>query len=267
MRDILPVINQFVYRPDATFAPAGFTPDALGLEFEDARPRTEDGLLLSGWFLPAPNARRALLYCHGNAGDIRDWIHAAPPFVTAGVSVLVWDYRGYGQSQGSPSEEGLYLDGQAMWSWLVDRADREGLPVSILGKSLGSAVGCHLAAKGQPESLILDSAFTSMREVVAQNVPWVPRDLIPRLFESIDLAPGIGCPTLVVHGSRDTLVSPEHGRRLFQAINGPKTLRIIEGAGHNDISVYPEYMREIAELLGIGHLGPGIGDGGSVARD
>ena len=255
---MLPIINQFVYRPDATFAPTGFTPSALGLDYEEVNPETEDGFVLSGWYLPAQNATHALLYCHGNAGDIRDWVHAAPPFVAAGISVLIWDYRGYGKSQGSPTEAGLYLDGEAVWSWLVERARIDGLPASILGKSLGSAVACHLAAKSQPERLILDSAFTSMREVVAQNVPWVPKGSIPKLFESLDFAPDISCPALVIHGGRDVLVPPEQGRRMYQALGGPKEFKMIDSAGHNDISIYPEYMRWIVEFLEGREQGVGI---------
>jgi fermentation-respiration switch protein FrsA (DUF1100 family) len=246
---MLPVINQFVYRPDATFAPAGFTPALLGLAYEEISLVTADGLKISGWYLPAAEPHHALLYCHGNAGDIRDWVHAAPPFVEAGVSVLVFDYRGYGRSEGHPSEEGLYLDGEAVWSWLSDRGAAEDIPVSILGKSLGSAVACSLAARKRPKSLVLDSAFTSMREIVAHNVPWVPSTAIPRLFESLDIVGDIDCPTLVIHGGRDALVPIEHGRQLYKALNSAKAMRIIDPAGHNDISIYPEYQRWILEFL------------------
>ena len=254
---MLPIISQFVFRPDATFAPPGFTPAAIGLDYEEAAPETEDGFTLSGWYLPAPNPKQALLYCHGNAGDIRDWVHAAPPFVAAGISILIWDYRGYGRSQGSPSEVGLYLDGEAVWSWLKERALEEGLPASIFGKSLGSAVACHLAVNRKPNSLVLDSAFTSMREVVAQHVPWAPKETIPRLFESLELAPDISCPALVIHGGRDILVPPDQGLRMYEALNGPKAMRVIDSASHNDISIYPEYTEWILEFLSEWGLGTG----------
>ena len=91
MNPISPILNQFVYRPDATAAPEGFTPADMGLAYEPVTMETADGVTLSSWYLPAENATQALLYCHGNAGDIRDWVQAAPPFVEAGVSVLVWD--------------------------------------------------------------------------------------------------------------------------------------------------------------------------------
>jgi fermentation-respiration switch protein FrsA (DUF1100 family) len=246
---ITPLINQFVYRPDATFAPTGFTPADLGLAYEEVSAETTDGVRLSGWYLPASQARHALLYCHGNAGDIRDWVHAAPPFLAAGCSLLIFDYRGYGASQGKPSEQGLYLDGEAVWQWLHSRAEHDKLPASILGKSLGSAVAIHVAAQESPASLILDSALTSMREVVATNAPWLPRAMIPSLFESLPRVPHIRCPTLVIHGRQDSLVPLTHGQRIFEALTAPKRLHIIEQAGHNDISGFPEYQQQIDQFL------------------
>ncbi len=246
---IISLINQFVYRPDATFAPPGFTPAHLSLAYEEVTVTTADGTALSGWWLPAPRADHALLYCHGNAGDIRDWVHAAPPFIEAGCSLLLFDYRGYGRSQGAPSEEGLYLDGEAVWRWLQHRAHEEGLPASILGKSLGSAVAIHAAIQSPPASLILDSAFTSMREVVAGNLPMAPKGMIPRLFESLAKIPQVSCPTLFIHGGMDMLVPLAHGRRLYDALPGQKAFHLIEHAGHNDISAYPEYHRQILAFL------------------
>jgi len=246
---ITSIINQFVYRPDTSFAPADFTPAALSLAFEEVWITTADGVQLSGWYLPAPEPRHVLLYCHGNGGDIRDWVHAAPPFLEAGCSVLTWDYRGYGRSQGKPSEEGLYLDGEAAWDWLRNRAGKENLPASILGKSLGSAVAIHAAIKHPPRRLILDSAFTSMREVVAANAPWVPGGMIPPLYESLEIAPQLTCPTLIIHGRRDSLVPLDHGRRLFDALKCPKTIHVIDEAEHNDISLFPDYHPHIIAFL------------------
>lgn len=255
IQDMLPLINQFVYRPDATFAPANFTPTSLGLAYEDVWVETADGLKINGWFLPAEAASGMVLYCHGNAGDVRDWVHAAPPFLSAGQSLLIWDYRGYGRSQGQPSEQGLYRDGVAVWTWLANRAKQDGLRPAILGKSLGSAVAVYLAAQEQgdgyerPPALILDSAFTSMREVVARHAAWLPAGAVPRLFESLELAPGIDCPTLVIHGGRDSLVPVEQAKRLYSAIGGEKVLRIVAGAEHNDLSIWPEYNAWLMDFL------------------
>lgn len=252
---MLTLINQFVYRPDATSAPADFTPSALGLNYEDVAIESEDGITLSAWYLPAqnPEPTTALLYCHGNAGDIRDWVHAALPFVEAGISVLVWDYRGYGRSEGEPSEQGLYRDGKAAWQWLQQQAASEGLPAALLGKSLGSAVAVHIAAtyagaKEDPAALILDSAFTSMREVVAELAP-IPVNLIPQLYESIKRVPSITCPTLVVHGGRDQLVPLSQARRIYEELTAPKAWRVLEQAGHNDLPAYPQYFQWLLAFL------------------
>jgi fermentation-respiration switch protein FrsA (DUF1100 family) len=246
---MLGLVNQFVYRPDATFTPLDFTPDELGLAFEEVVVEAADGVCILGWYLPAWNASHTLLYCHGNAGNIGDWVQAAPPFVESGISLLIWDYRGYGRSQGQPSEEGLLMDGLAMWHWLKARAKTDGLPASILGKSLGSAVAAHIATQEKPAGLILDSAFTSMREIVSMHASWVPKEMIPPLYESLEWAPAITCPTLVVHGERDMLVPLTQGQKLFEAITAPKIMRVIPAAGHNDISTYAGYDEAILNFL------------------
>ena len=116
-----------------------------------------------------------------------------------------------------------------------------GIPASILGKSLGSAIATHVSSRTQPYCLILDSAFTSMSEVMSARVPWLPRILIPRVFASIDKVPLIDCPTLVLHGDQDKLVPPAHGLRLYDALKAPKIMSMIEGVGHNDIDSSYQY--------------------------
>lgn len=247
---MLSLVNRFVYRPDATFAPSDLTPQHLSLPYENVPLHTEDGLNLAGWYLPAADPRYTLLYCHGNAGSIRDWIHAAPPFLAMDCSLLLWDYRGYGDSEGEPSEEGLYRDAHAAWRWLQQRAADEELPAFILGKSLGSAVATQLVAAGSnPTGLILDSAFTSMRAVIAANVPAFPMDALPQLYESLVHASIITGPTLVIHGAADSLVPLAQGKRIYAALQGPKAMKVIGGAEHNDLVRFPEYHASIAAFL------------------
>ncbi len=246
---MLRLINQFVYRPEATFAQPDFTPKVLGLAYEPVTLKTADKLALWAWYLPAAQPHCVLLYGHGNAGDIRDWVQAMPPFLEMGCSVLLFDYRGYGQSEGRPSEEGLYLDGEAAWAWVRQRAQADGLPAVILGKSLGTAVAIHAAIQSPPAALILDSAFASMREIAMTVTPWLPDAMFPELYESEKRITAVTCPTLFLHGQADTLVPLAHGRRLYDALNAPKTMHVIPGAGHNDLSGYPEYLEAIQAFL------------------
>ena len=246
---MLRLINKFVYRPEATFAEDNFTPADLGLPYEEVAIKTGDNLLLSAWYFPANNPSHLIMYCHGNAGDIRDWSHAMPPFLEMGCSVLLFDYRGYGQSQGKPSESGLYLDGESVWGWVEEKAEDEGITAVILGKSLGSAVAIHIAMQTPPAALILDSAFTSMREIALTVTPWLPDSMLPELYESLKIVPKLTCSTLVIHGRNDTLVPLAHGQALFDAMTCPKTMRIINGADHNNLSNFPDYYAEIQTFL------------------
>jgi fermentation-respiration switch protein FrsA (DUF1100 family) len=143
----------------------------------------------------------------------------------------------------------LYLDGEAAWMWLKSRANVEGIPASILGKSLGSAVAVHLASMDKPNSLVLDSAFTSMREVIAVNAPWLPKIIIPRLFESFERIPLVTCPTLVIHGGKDELVPLIQSLRMYKALRSPKALSVIEEAGHNDIDTFGRYYHWVIDFL------------------
>lgn len=246
---MLRLINKFVYRPEATFAEEDFTPAELGLAYEDVAIKTGDNLMLSAWYFPAPEPRHLMMYCHGNAGDIRDWAHAMPPFLEMGCSMLLFDYRGYGRSQGKPSEAGLYLDGEAVWGWVEERAEEEGVTAVIMGKSLGSAIAIHAATQTPPAALILDSAFTSMREIAVSVTPWLPDTMLPELYESLNKVPKLTCPTLVVHGRNDTLVPLPHGEQLYQAMTCAKTISIIDGADHNNLTHFPEYHTTIQAFL------------------
>ncbi len=246
---MLRLINQFVYRPEATFAPADFTPADVGLAYEAVSLTTADKVVLTAWFFPAPDPRCVMLYCHGNAGDIRDWTPAMPPLLDMGCSVLLFDYRGYGQSGGRPSEEGLYLDGEAAWEWVRQRAPAH-LPVVVLGKSLGTAVAIHVARHNPPAALILDSAFASMREIATAVTPWLPDAMFPDLYESERHAVHVTAPTLVLHGQADTLIPLSHGQRVYNALGAArKELHAIPHAGHNDLSGFPDYHATIEAFL------------------
>ncbi|MBE2233302.1 MAG: alpha/beta hydrolase [Anaerolinea sp.] len=243
------IINRVIYQPGMTVADVQFTPAALSFRFEDIQLIAADGVKITGWYILAPNPRGAVLYLHGNAGNRRDWAQVAPEFIDRGYNLFILDYRGYGESEGKPSEKGLYLDGEAAWNWLTARAQLDRIPAYVLGKSLGSGVASYLAARQAPAGLILDSAFTAMHDLIAIHARWLPRVLTPKLYDTLSRIGTITCPTLVIHGERDDLVPLLHGLTLYRSLRAPKALAIIPGAGHNDIDAFDEYHRWVFSFL------------------
>jgi len=222
-----------------------------GLSFEDAFFEAADGTRIHGWYVPHDAPRAVVLYCHGNAGNIT---HRAEILRVlhdhVGVSVLIFDYRGYGRSAGKPNEPGVLADARAARTWL---ANREAIPQSeivLMGRSLGAAVAVDLAASGGARALVLESAFSSMPDVAAQHYPWLPvRWLMRTRFDAAAQIASYHGPLLQSHGDSDTIVPIESGRRLFRAANQPKQFLTLPGLDHNDFSPRTYYDR-LAEFLG-----------------
>lgn len=211
--------------------PPADDPRAAGLAFEDVRITTPDGVRLHGWFLPG--GRQAVLISHGNAGTIAGRLPHAAAFRGMGRSVLLYDYRGYGASEGRPSEEGTYLDAVAAFDWLVARGFAPA-DITAYGESLGGAVAVELATRRDPGRLIVESAFASLPEIGAKAYPWLPVRWLSRIrYESLAKAPGLALPVMVIHSPDDHLVPIGQGRRLHDVLPGPT--RFLEtGGGHND---------------------------------
>jgi hypothetical protein len=217
-----------IYHPSAMLEG---TPAALGLAFEDVEVLTGDRVRLHGWYLPGPRAG-ALLYCHGNAGNIS---HRIPKLRALhdrlGLSILIFDYRGYGRSAGVPSEGGTYLDARAMRAWLRGRAAG---PVVYLGASLGAAVAVTLAAEDPPAALVLEAPFASVQAMAHATLPgagWLFRTR----YDAAGTIPRVRAPVLVLHGDADEVVPLRQGRGVFQAAREPKVFATIRGARHNDL--------------------------------
>ena len=221
-----------------------------GLRIEDAEFTAADGTRLHGWYLPRDDSRGAVLFCHGNAGNIthREEILRRLHHVTK-VSVLIFDYRGYGRSQGKPSEAGVLADARAARDWL---ARRENLPperLILMGESLGGAVAVHLAAEGPARGLILESTFTSLPDVAAHHFPWVPVRLLMRTrLDALSKIKDYRGPLLQCHGDQDTIVPYELGRRLFEAANEPKQFITFAGGDHNDLRDV-SYYEKLGEFV------------------
>lgn len=209
------------------------TPQHIGLEFRDVEFDTEDGEILHGWWLPHASPRGTLLFQHGNAGNISHRLDSLRIFHELGLNVFIYDYRGYGQSSGSPSEMGVYRDARAAWRWLVDEAGVEPSSIVLFGRSMGGAVASRLAAEVDAAGLIVESTFTSVPEIGAELYWWLPVRLLARLeFNAAQSIAQADLPVLVVHSPEDEIIPFEHGRRLVEAAGDRGTLLEIRG-DHN----------------------------------
>jgi pimeloyl-ACP methyl ester carboxylesterase len=227
------LLHSLLYFPSRAIA---LTPAAAGLPFSDVAFETADGERLHAWWVPAqaPPLGHVLL-CHGNAGNVGDRVEHIALLTSAGFDVLAFDYRGYGRSSGRPSEEGTYRDARAARDALLRQDGVDGARVIYLGESLGGAVAVALAREHPPAGVILQSAFTSVRDMARLHYPAIPRALVPDAYPSLRLIAQLDVPLMVLHGDRDEIVPRLHGEALYEAARAPKRLEILTGIGHNDV--------------------------------
>jgi uncharacterized protein len=223
------LLNRLLYFPDRAVPPT--PPFAEDVELRGGGER------LHGWWTPA---RRGVpvahvLFCHGNGGNIGDRLSHVRLLAEAGLDVLVFDYSGYGRSSGRPSEQGTYRDAAAAHAALLRRPGVDPGRVLLLGESLGGAVALALALELPPAGLILQSAFTSVRDMARVHYPFLPRSLVPDAYPSLERIGALRAPLLVLHGARDAIVPLLYGEALFEAAPEPKRLEVFEDAGHNDL--------------------------------
>lgn len=212
------------------------TPQSLGLAFERLTLRTSDGEALVAWWLPAPGEGPEVVFLHGNGGNLSLWSEVIAGIRRRGWSVLALDYRGYGLSSGSPSEEGIYRDADALLEHFWGRLHQPDRRVVYWGRSLGGTVAAYMAARRPPGGLVLEAPFYTARTLVSGNpVMWFLTFFMSYRFETAEFLRGYTGPTLVVHGDTDRIVPLSHGRRVFDGLTGPKRMVVIPGAGHNDL--------------------------------
>jgi fermentation-respiration switch protein FrsA (DUF1100 family) len=219
------------------------TPQDEGLAYEDVWFPATDGVRLHGWLVPAPDARFTLVWFHGNAGNIShrvDNIKSLHRSLDRGLlpNVFIFDYRGYGNSAGSHSdlsEEATYRDADGALAYLAGRQDLARTKFVYFGRSLGAAIAVEAARRRPPAALILETPFTSIKDMARLALPFLPVGALLRTkYDSLSKIPEIRVPLLLLHGDRDDVVPYEQGRRLFEAANQPKTFYTIRGARHND---------------------------------
>ncbi|HVT29992.1 MAG TPA: alpha/beta hydrolase [Lacipirellulaceae bacterium] len=207
-----------------------------GFKYEDVWFQSADGTRLHGWFLPKSQPNRAILYCHGNGEDVASvGQFAAMLRELADASVFVFDYRGYGHSEGRPYEAGCIADGNAAQHWVAERMGIRPNEVVLMGRSLGSAIAIALAAKNGTRALVLENAFPTMTDVAAWHFPWLPvRWMMKNRYDNLVRIRQYHGPLLQSHGTADELVPLSFAQRLFDA--SPSKLKQwleLRGLDHN----------------------------------
>lgn len=248
--------RQLIYFPQRQL---DLQPTDLGLRFEEAL-LDADGVRVHAWLLPVAGARLTVLACHGNAGNVSHRLDRALLIQQQlRASVLLFDYRGYGRSGGSPDEEGTYRDARAAYRFLVETKRQHPTTIVLFGESLGAAVAVQLALEEPARALVLESPFSSIPDMARAAYPFLPPlgPLLRTRYDTLAKVPRLKLPLLVFHGERDGIVPLGQARRVFAAAPEPKRFYAIPGAGHNDTyvvggvaywQVWREFLGEVASL-------------------
>jgi len=245
-----PLQRRMIYFPSRTLIPADTVlPGASEVSFV-----AEDGLELEGWFLPSTPAESSVtvVVFNGNGGNRSDRGPLARGLASNGYGVLLFDYRGYGANEGTPSEEGLEADGRAAVTYLKTRSDVDSDRIVYLGESLGAAVAIATAGQDPPAALILRSPFTSLPDVASAHFPFLPTSLLLRdRYSNEEKIRTIEVPVLVIAGSEDRTIPLEQSERVFLAAGNPIGMVVINGADHNDaqLSSGEQMLDSVTEFI------------------
>ncbi len=239
-----------IYHPSRVLDATGAE---LGRPFEEVHFRASDGVELNGWFFPAdtnsPRGCLVVLLCHGNGGNISHRLEMTQALLATGVNVLPFDYRGYGRSQGHPSEEGTYRDGEAAYRWLQQKGF-EGKNILLFGESLGGGVASELATRVITGGLILQSTFTCIADIGADLFPWLPVRWLARIkYDTLSKLPRVKAPVLVMHSRGDSLIRFRHSVRNFAAANDPKLFCELVGDHNDPLTNRTQFITDIEKFL------------------
>ncbi len=228
------------------------TPADAGLPFEDVTIATDDGETLHGWWIPSGRAGTpVLLFFHGNGGNVSHRTEKLAVLHNLGADTFIIDYRGYGNSSGTPSEPGMYRDAHAAYQYLVTTRGIPAERILVYGESLGSAVAVHLATEAKTGGVVVESGFTSVPDIAQKRFPVLPvRWVLKHQFDTLDKVRRINAPLLLLHSREDELFDMSHPERLLAAAQPPKRMVELRG-GHNDaflVSV-DVYRKALAAFL------------------
>lgn len=242
-----PLVNGFLFYP-TPYDPRDWEEPEFA--YEDVTLTASDGVKINAWYLQAENPKAYVLFSHGNAENLSVWGYAAEKMRSRlGVSVLIYDYRGYGKSEGKPSVPGILKDGRAARDWLCERESRKPGELVYCGRSLGGAVAIDLAVETGAKGLILESTFTSLPDMAKKMVPAAPRSAIRYKLDSLESIKKYTGPLLHCHGDADTVVPFEQGVQLFKACSSEhKKFVPLAGLDHND-SLPESYRKQQERFL------------------
>lgn len=230
--------SRFIFFPTAEIES---TPAGAGLEYEDVFFETGGGRNLHGWYIPGSQGSEGAtwIWFHGNGGNIGHRVdELAMLHHRLGVNLFIFDYQGYGRSQGQPTEDGTYQDARAALKHVAGRSSTDPGKIVYFGKSLGAAVAVELAAEQHPAGLILVSPFSSVSDMARLAFPYLPVGwLLKDRYDTMARIRTVQVPLLIIHGARDETVPVDQGRALYEAANQPKTFELLPGAGHNDTHI------------------------------
>lgn len=247
--------RSLLYFPDRTIA----APTAYGLtDFQEVAFTAADGTRLHGWYKPAQPGRPTLLYFQGNAGNGKDRVNKFRHFTDTGFGLFALHYRGYGHSEGRPSEQGIYTDARAAYTFLTTGLTTAGAekpqPIApehivLYGESLGTGVATQLASEQSAAALILEAPYTATVDRAAEIYRLIPvRWIMWDRFESREKIGKVRIPVLILHGENDLTIPAAHGKRLFALANNPKHAVFFPGIGHTDFDL-PALTQEVVNFL------------------
>ncbi len=209
------------------------TPADANLAYEDVTVTTEDNVKISCWWVPAANPRGTVLFCHGNGGNIGSYLDSVAVGNRLGLNVFIFDYRGYGNSEGSPSEHGIYLDADAAYRYLTEKRKIHPRTIIVWGRSLGGSIAARTASVHEAGLLILESTFTTLQSLVRDLFGWTTSCFVSEdAYDTLAYLEGVSCPVLVIHSPDDEVVPFRHAEELYESIKGPKKFTGIRGS-HN----------------------------------
>jgi len=243
--------EQLIFYPDFPGRQISSTPKSIGLSYQNVSFVTEDNVQLHGWYIPHPQEKAVALFCHGNAGNISHRLQSIQTMHELGLSVFIFDYRGYGQSEGKISESGTYQDAQAAWKYLTHIRHYQAEEILVWGRSLGAAIAANLAATQQAKAVIIESSFTSVPDLAAQLYPLLPVRWISRYqYDVMKSVKNIHRPILIVHSREDEIIPFKHGKQLFEAANEPKMFLEISGSHDAGIQISrTRYTKKLFEFI------------------